>query len=93
MANELEGKVALITGGGGGIGEAVARAYADAGCKVAVADTNVAGAEKVAGEISGLAIATDVTDEAQIAAMFDACAAAFGKLDILVNNAGIVPIN
>jgi hypothetical protein len=91
LANELDGKVALITGGGAGIGEAIARAYAQAGCKVAVADTNAPGVESVAGEISGLAIVTDVTDEAQISAMFDACDAAFGKLDILVNNAGIVP--
>ena len=86
----LEGKAALVTGGGSGIGEAICRAYAAEGAKVAVVDVRGDPARRVAGEIpGGLAIVADVTDSAAVDRAVDAAVAAFGGLDILVNNAGI----
>src|SRR5215475_2826820 len=80
----LEGRKALVTGGASGIGAAIAARLAAEGAEVWIGDINLEGAERVASEISGHAIALDVTDpEAAGAAV-----AAVGKLDILVNNAG-----
>jgi NAD(P)-dependent dehydrogenase (short-subunit alcohol dehydrogenase family) len=81
----LEGKTALVTGGGQGIGEAICRRLAAAGARVAVFDLNAKNAEKVAGDIGGMALAGDVTIEADI----QAALGKFGPVDILVNNAGI----
>lgn len=91
---DLSGKVAVVTGGGEGIGGAIVRYLAAAGAAVAIADRNVATAEVLAAELRGLgasvrAWAVDVADEASVAAAFDAVVAEFGRLDILVNNAGI----
>jgi 3-oxoacyl-[acyl-carrier protein] reductase len=90
----LEGKVALVTGGGRGIGRAAAELLAAEGARVAVADVNLASAEDVASGIEArggqaLALAADVSQQDQVAPMFDAVQARFGRLDILHNNAGI----
>jgi NAD(P)-dependent dehydrogenase (short-subunit alcohol dehydrogenase family) len=82
----LDGKVALITGGGSGIGEATSRVFAGAGAQVLVLDIDRPRAEALAGELPGArALICDVTDEAQVQAAF----AALERLDVLVNNAGI----
>ena len=89
----LNGKVAIVTGGGGGIGGATARRFAREGALVAVFDRNLAAAEKVAADIQqaggrALALACDITVRAQIDAAVAQVAAALGPIDILVNNAG-----
>ena len=89
MGGVLDGKVAVVTGGGSGIGEATARRLAEAGCKVVVAGRRKAEIARVAGDISGLAVATDVSVEDDVKALFQACDDAYGRLDVLVNNAGI----
>ena len=88
MAGILDGKAAIITGGGSGIGEATARLFAREGCKVVVAGRQRDRLQGVADEIGGLAVATDVGDEGQVKALFEACDAAYGRLDVLFNNAG-----
>ena len=88
MGGVLDGKVAIVTGGGTGIGEATARRLTQSGCKVVVAGRRKAEIERVAGEISGLAVATDVALEDNVKALFQACDDAYGRLDVLVNNAG-----
>jgi acetoin reductase-like protein len=90
----LEGKVAAVTGGGSGMGKAIALAYAREGAKVIVADVNLDAAQTVADEITAAggeasATQTDVRDQAQAQAMVDAAVERFGGLDILVNNAGV----
>jgi NAD(P)-dependent dehydrogenase (short-subunit alcohol dehydrogenase family) len=91
-AGLVQGKVAIITGAGANIGEACAKMLAAQGAKVVVADINVEGAERVAGEIvasGGKAFvhAVDLGDEASIAALVAAVVARFGRIDILHNNA------
>ena len=90
MYADLKDKVVIVTGGGAGIGEAIARAFADDGCKVVVAGRRKEPIERVAGAISGLAVPTDVSKEDDVAALIGACEAAFGRLDVLVNNAAVV---
>jgi NAD(P)-dependent dehydrogenase (short-subunit alcohol dehydrogenase family) len=89
MSGALDGKIAVVTGGGTGIGEATARLFASEGCQVVVAGLATTPIERVAEEIGGLAIATDVTRDDQMAALFQDCDEAFGRLDVLVNNAGV----
>ena len=89
MGGVLEGRVAVVTGGGSGIGAAIARAFADAGATVVVAGRRLAPLQSLTADIGGLAVATDVADEGQIAALFAECEGAFGRLDILVNTAGV----
>jgi 3alpha(or 20beta)-hydroxysteroid dehydrogenase len=88
----LEGKVALITGGARGQGEAEARLFAAEGAKVVVTDVLDEAGEKVAAEIGPAAIYRhlDVRSEEGWANVVDEATSAFGKLDVLVNNAGIV---
>jgi 3-oxoacyl-[acyl-carrier protein] reductase len=86
-------RVALITGGGRGIGAATARLLAREGAKVAVSDMDVAPAEEVAGPIKGIAISCDVTDRAQVEAMVERTVKELGGLDILVACAGITRDN
>jgi 2-hydroxycyclohexanecarboxyl-CoA dehydrogenase len=81
----LEGKKALVTGGAGGIGAAIARRLAAEGAEVTVGDLNLEGATKIAGEISGLPIHLDVTDLGSAQAAVESAGA---PIDILVNNAG-----
>ncbi|MFH5924454.1 glucose 1-dehydrogenase [Roseomonas xinghualingensis] len=84
----LQGKVALVTGAASGFGEGIAREYAAQGAKVAVADLNLEGARRVAGEIGGLALGGDVSRAADVSAMVEQTVSAFGGLDMVVNNAG-----
>jgi 3-oxoacyl-[acyl-carrier protein] reductase len=86
----LDGKVALVTGGGQGIGEAICRRLGAAGARVGVFDRNAASAQRIAGEVSGVPLAGDVTAEADIDRVLAELQGAAGPVDILVNNAGIV---
>ena len=90
----LDGRVALVTGAGGGIGRAAARALAQAGARVAVTDLDADAAARVAAEIEGEGFTAgahrlDVGDEAEVKAVVGAVAAAHGRIDVLVNNAGV----
>ncbi len=85
----LDGKIAFVTGGGQGIGEAICRRLALAGAKVGVFDRNAAGAGRVAHSIGGHAVAGDVTCEADVETAVEDVQAHLGPVDILVNNAGI----
>lgn len=89
----LSGKVVIVTGGGGGIGGATCRRFAEEGAKVAVFDINEAAAQKVAEAITSAggqaeAIACDITDHEAAAAAVAGVVARHGRVDVLVNNAG-----
>ena len=95
MYESLANKVVLVTGGAGGIGRAIAERFAGQGCKVVVNDVDAAAAQVVVDSIvaaGGTAIAAvaDVSDSAEVAAMFDTLVAEYGHIDVLVNNAGLV---
>lgn len=81
----LEGKTAIVTGGGSGFGAGIVRKFAAEGAMVWVADINAEGAETIAAEVGGKAISVDVADGASVAKMAETT----GVPDILVNNAGI----
>lgn len=85
----IQGQSAIVTGGGSGLGEAVARALAAAGAKVAVLDVNAAGAQRVAADIGGIACTCDVTSTESVTAALDAATAAHGVPRIVMNIAGI----
>jgi len=85
----LDGKVAIVTGGGRGIGSRYCRGLAAEGARVMVADINEAGARQVADEIGGASTRVDVSDAASVQAMVSATVEAFGRVDILINNAAI----
>jgi NAD(P)-dependent dehydrogenase (short-subunit alcohol dehydrogenase family) len=89
----LTGQVAIVTGGGGGIGRGIALAFARAGADIVIADIVPERCEEVAGRVGelgrkSLAVPTDVSDADQVAAMVARAVAEFGQVDILVNNAG-----
>ena len=86
---KIEGHSAVVTGGGSGLGEAVARELARQGARVAVLDINATNAARVAGEIGGLACACDITDTASLSAALDAAEAAHGTARMVMNIAGI----
>lgn len=91
----LAGRVAIVTGSGGGLGRAHALYLASQGAAVVINDIAQAAADRVAEEIEGLGgraltVAASVTDETAVAAMIARTLAAFGRIDILVNNAGII---
>jgi NAD(P)-dependent dehydrogenase (short-subunit alcohol dehydrogenase family) len=85
----LDGRLAVVTGGGSGIGRASARRMAEEGAKVAVIDINGDAAQEVAKEFGGTAHVADVTDPEALSAAVDAAVEAMGGLTILFNNAGI----
>ncbi|MBA2709237.1 MAG: 3-hydroxybutyrate dehydrogenase [Tatlockia sp.] len=91
---QLHSKIALITGAASGIGEGIAKLFAQEGAKVAIADLNLTAAQQVVDSIKSvrgeaLALAMDVTDEAQVNKGVKAVVQHFGGIDILVSNAGI----
>ena len=90
----LQSKVAVVTGGGSGFGEGIAKRFASEGGRVVVVDINGEAAEAVAAQIDGaggaaVALRADVTDKADVAAMMRAALDTYGRLDVLVNNAGV----
>jgi meso-butanediol dehydrogenase / (S,S)-butanediol dehydrogenase / diacetyl reductase len=85
----LSGRVGLVTGGGGGIGRAIARRLARDEMAVAILDRDGDAAQAAAAEIGGLALAADVTSPEQVAGALAATLARFGRIDLLVNNAGV----
>lgn len=90
----LAGKVAIVTGGGSGFGEGIARRFAAEGAAVVIGDLNLAAAEKVAGDINkagqkALPVAADVSQNVQMKALVEKTVEAFGGIDIMVNNAGM----
>jgi NAD(P)-dependent dehydrogenase (short-subunit alcohol dehydrogenase family) len=93
MGITLEGKVAIITGGSRGIGEAMARAFVEAGAKVVVASRKAEGVEAVAKSIGerAFAVAAHTGKESDCSALVDAAVKRFGKVDVLVNNAATNP--
>lgn len=92
----LEGKVAIVTGAGRGIGRGIAVAFAQAGADVAVASRTVEELESVAQEVRALGrralvVPTDVSEEAAVRALVSRTVAELGTLDVMVNNAGVAP--
>jgi sorbitol-6-phosphate 2-dehydrogenase len=98
MGEMLQDRIAVVTGGAQGLGEAICHRLAREGAHVVVADLNLEGAERVAANIvsraqtdrRALAVRVDVTDEEQVEAMVERAVGEFGRLDILVSNAGIL---
>lgn len=94
MNISFENKVALVTGAGSGLGLATAKAFAQSGASVVLADWNEQAARSAAGELTAqghqaLAIRCDVSHDAQVQAMVEQTVAAFGRLDAAYNNAGV----
>ena len=90
---DLKGRVAIVTGGNGGIGLGMARGLARAGARIVIAARDAAKSKDAVKELETLgagarAVATDVTDEAAVQNLVKATLDAYGRLDILVNNAG-----
>jgi 2-dehydro-3-deoxy-D-gluconate 5-dehydrogenase len=91
---DLKGKVAIVTGGNGGIGLGIARGFADAGADIAVVGRNEAKSKAAADELAArgvraIAVVADVTDKAAVGSMVARVQRELGRIDILVNNAGI----
>jgi len=94
MNNSMVGKIALVTGGGSGIGQAACKAFAQAGAQVMVVDINGAAAEATAEAVRALggaaqAVAADVSQSAEVQGYVAATLSAFGRIDAFFNNAGI----
>ena len=93
----LASRTAIITGAGSGIGRAIARAFAENGARVAVADVNLEAAQQVTEEVrkagrEAIAVHTDVTCPESVSGAVESTVRTFGGIDILVNNAGICPM-
>ncbi len=91
MSQRLDGRVAVITGAGSGIGLASARRLAAEGARVVCADLDETSGKNAAQEVGGLFVQVDVTDEDAVRAMYETAVAEYGRLDIAFNNAGISP--
>ena len=87
----LQDRVAVVTGGGSGIGLATARRFATEGARVVVVDVNADAGTAAASEVDGEFVACDVSDEASVAALFDGVVERHGRVDVAFNNAGISP--
>lgn len=91
----LQNKIAIVTGGGSGIGRSIALAYAREGADIVVVDQNLAGAQETVASVQavgrrGHAVQTDVSSPEQVTAMVTAAKETFGRIDVLVNVAGII---
>ena len=84
----LDGKIAVITGGGSGFGAGIAESFVGEGAKVVLGDVNLQAAKVVADRLNGLAVKGDVSKADDMAALVDAAMAAHGRIDIFINNAG-----
>ena len=91
LTQRLKDRVAIITGGGSGIGLATARRFAAEGAKVVIADLDAKAGESAAAEVGGVYRHVNVADEASVDTLFDGVAEEFGRLDVAFNNAGISP--
>ncbi|HEX5117153.1 MAG TPA: 3-oxoacyl-ACP reductase [Pseudonocardiaceae bacterium] len=91
MPGRLDGRVAVVTGGGSGIGLASVRRLAAEGARVVVADIDPIGGEMAAGEVDGLYVRADVTSEDDVRGLFGTTMDTYGSVDIAFNNAGISP--
>ena len=91
MLGRLEGKVAVITGAAGGIGRATALRFSAEGAEVVVADVATDAGKLLADEVGGSFVEADVTDSAQVVAMYRHAVDRYGRLDVCFNNAGISP--
>ena len=86
----LENKIAIITGGGRGIGKAITHRYLDEGATVIIAELNEQFGKETADSIGGHFVKTDISDEDSVSSLFKYVKTKFSRLDILVNNAGIL---
>lgn len=98
MKLSLEGKVAIVTGAGQGLGKAISQTLAEAGAKVAINDINPDRADRVSNEIrqaggEAIAVAADISNKFQCVHVVESTRSSWGALDILVNNAGIEPVS
>ncbi|WP_158841969.1 3-oxoacyl-ACP reductase [Saccharothrix deserti] len=91
MVQRLEGRVAVVTGGGSGIGLASVRRLASEGARVVVADVDADAGKAAADEVGGLFVQVDVTDEEQVSALYQTTVDTYGSVDVAFNNAGISP--
>jgi NAD(P)-dependent dehydrogenase (short-subunit alcohol dehydrogenase family) len=91
MAGRLEGRVAVVTGGGSGIGLATVRRFAQEGARVVVGDVDAVGGKAVAEEVGGAFVSCDVTDAEQVDTLFATAKERYGSVDVAFNNAGISP--
>jgi len=88
----LDGKVAIVTGAGSGIGRGIAERFAQEGARVVVNDVDAATADAVAGAIGGLGVTADVSSSADVDRLFDTTIERLGGVDVLVNNAGLIDV-
>jgi len=91
VTGRLDGRVAVVTGGGSGIGLASVRRMADEGARIVVADIDLEAGAKAASEVNGLFVRTDVTSEDDVRTLFGTAHDTYGSVDIAFNNAGISP--
>src|ERR1700758_4294306 len=91
LRRRLGGKIAVVTGGGGGIGLASARRLRAEGATVVIGDIDAQSGAAAADEAGGLYVPVDVADEGSVNSLFDTVASSYGSVDIAINNAGISP--